>query len=68
MKEIIDQLRDAAVGESWKIDWNRFNKFLTQADAFFAAADHVASAREHLRAISFMMAELKRQRPHGDES
>jgi PPM family protein phosphatase len=66
--EIIDQLRDAAVGENWKIDWDRFNQFLARANEAHTAADYTASAREYLRAISFMMAELKRQRPHGEDS
>ena len=61
--EIINQLRDAAVGENWKIDWNRFNQFLTSANDARNSADYVASAREYLHAISFMMAELKHQRP-----
>ena len=66
--EIINQLRDAALGENWKIDWGRFNQFLGTANDARNAADYVASAREYLRAISFMMAELKHQRPHRDES
>jgi protein phosphatase len=66
--EIINQLRDAAMGENWKIDWDRFNQFLTSANDARNSADYVASAREYLHAISFMMAELKHQHPHGDES
>jgi PPM family protein phosphatase len=62
--EIIDQLRDAAVGENWKIDWNGFNQFLARADSARASADYLASGREYLLAISYMMAELKRQRQH----
>lgn len=65
--EIIDQLRDASQSENWKIDWSRFNQFLAQADAARASTDYTASARQYLRAISFVMAELKRQRPHDDE-
>ncbi|MGD0384055.1 MAG: hypothetical protein ABSA77_11075, partial [Thermoguttaceae bacterium] len=64
--EIINQLRDAAVGENWKIDWDRFNQFLTSANDARNSTDYVASAREYLHAISFMMAELKHQHPHGD--
>ncbi|MGA2796175.1 MAG: PP2C family serine/threonine-protein phosphatase [Thermoguttaceae bacterium] len=66
LNEIINQLRDAAVGENWKIDWNRFNQFLTSANEARNSADYVGSAREYLRAIIFMMAELKHQRPHGN--
>jgi hypothetical protein len=61
--EIIDQLRDAAVGENWKIDWDGFNQFIARADTARASADFTSSAREYLRAISFMMAQLKSQRP-----
>ncbi len=67
LMEIIDQLRDAALGENWKIDWNRFNQFLTSANAARNSADYVASARECLHGISFMMAELKHQRPHAKD-
>ena len=66
--EIIDQLRDAAVGENWKIGWDRFNQFLARGNEAHDSTDYTASAREYLRAISFMMAELKHQRPQGDES
>jgi protein phosphatase len=66
LMEIINQLRDAAVAENWKIDWNRFNQFLSSANDARNSADYLASAREYLRAIIFMMAELKHQRPHGD--
>ncbi len=66
--EIINQLRDAALGENWKIDWNRFNQFLTSANDARNSADYVASGREYLHAISFMMAELKHQRPHSNAS
>jgi PPM family protein phosphatase len=61
--EIINQLRDAAQSENWKIDWDGFNQFLTRADVARASADFISSAREYLRAISFMMAQLKLQRP-----
>jgi PPM family protein phosphatase len=68
LNEIINQLRDAAVGENWKIDWTRFNQFLSSANEARNSADYVASAREYLRAISFMMTELKHQHPRGEES
>ena len=66
--EIIKQLRDAAESENWKIDWSRFNQFIAGAGAARTASNNIASAREYLRAISFMMAELKRQHPHGDDN
>jgi protein phosphatase len=66
LNEIINQLRDATKGENWKIDWTRFNQFLTSANDARNSADYVTSAREYLRAIIFMMAELKNQHPHGD--
>ncbi len=30
--EIINQLRDAASSENWKIDWNAFNQFISRAE------------------------------------
>ncbi|HEY4761681.1 MAG TPA: PP2C family serine/threonine-protein phosphatase [Thermoguttaceae bacterium] len=64
--EIIKQLRTAAEGANWKIDWNRFNQLIANAQSAGMTTDHVGSAREYLRAISFMMAELKKQPPVGD--
>jgi len=61
--EIINQLQDAAESENWKIDWDHFNQFLTRANEAHDSADYISSAREYLRAISFMMTELKRQHP-----
>jgi PPM family protein phosphatase len=66
--EIVDQLRDAAVSENWKIDWNGFKQLLASANSAHDSADLTTCARQYLRSISFMMSELKRQHPRGDDS
>jgi serine/threonine protein phosphatase PrpC len=60
--EVVSQLRDAAHSENWKIDWKAFDQFISQAETAHNSTDRTACARQYLRAISFMMAELKKQR------
>jgi PPM family protein phosphatase len=57
------QLRDAAASEGWQVDWYHFNQFISRAETARQAADFTASGREYLRAITFMMAQLKQQKP-----
>lgn len=64
--EIINQLREAAANEDWKIDWNHFDQFITAAAKARSSDDNITSAREYLRAISFIMSELKQQNAHGE--
>jgi PPM family protein phosphatase len=64
---IVQELRDAAEHEKWNVDWAGFQPILTRAESARAKADYATSAREYLRAIRFMMEQLKRQRPTDDE-
>ncbi len=57
------QLRDAATSEQWQVDWSRFNQHISLAETARHAADFSTSGREYLRAISFLMAQLKQQKP-----
>ena len=56
------QLRDAAASERWQVDWHRFNQYISRAETARHAADFTASGREYLRAISFLMTQLKQQK------
>ena len=50
------------------MDWFRLNALLDEAAAAWEAADHSRAVREYCHAISFMRAELKRQRGLGGDS
>ncbi|MCC6124321.1 MAG: serine/threonine-protein phosphatase [Pirellulales bacterium] len=63
LADMMLQLRDAAASEQWQVDWNRFNRHLSLAETARQAADFTASGREYLRAVSFLMEQLKRQKP-----
>ena len=68
LRDIVQQLRDAAAHEDWTVDWHRFNGYLAEAAAATKAADYPQATRQYLHALSFVMAELKRQRPPGSDS
>ena len=68
LAEIDGQLRDAAVSESWPIDWAVFDGFLAQATTAAQAGDLTEAARSHLRAIISMMAQLRDQKPPDSDS
>lgn len=63
--EIIRQLREAARDESWSIDWDRCDDFVAQATRAKAAGNLLDAARAYLRAISFLMSQLREQRTTG---
>jgi PPM family protein phosphatase len=63
LTDMMVQLRDAATSEQWQVDWNRFNQHISLAENARHAADFTTSGREYLRAISFLMTQLKQQKP-----
>jgi protein phosphatase len=63
LTDMMVQLRDAAASEQWQVDWNRFNQHISLAETARHTADFTASSREYLRAISFLMTQLKQQKP-----
>jgi PPM family protein phosphatase len=67
-KDTAQQLRDAATNEDWSVDWHRFNGHLNQATAATGSGDFTQATREYLRAIAFMMAQLKNQHRPGSDS
>jgi len=68
LSEIIRQLRDAAVSENWRVKWNEFDDLLARAGAAAAANNLPESARGQLRAISSIMAQLRRRGPDFSDS
>jgi protein phosphatase len=63
LTDMMVQLREAAASEGWQVDWYNFNQFISRAETARQAADFTASGREYLRAISFLMTQLKQQKP-----
>ncbi len=57
------KLREAANDQGWKIDWPRFNALHDGAQAALAAGQFGPAARQMALAVSFMMEEIRRQRP-----
>jgi hypothetical protein len=61
LAKVVNQLQDAATEEGWQIDWEQFNAFGARADAASGRQDYGETVREHCRAISFMMNQLRHQ-------
>ncbi len=59
-RELRDKIQEAA-DENWTVDWNHFNGQIDQAVAASQGGDHAQAVRLYGQAISFLMAELKRQ-------
>ena len=61
-KDLADQLHRAAENESWHVDWERFHQHRDAAASAVTAGDLAEAGREFLRAVTFMMDQLKRQK------
>jgi protein phosphatase len=61
--DMMVQLRDAATSEKWQVDWNRFHEHVSHAETAQQTSDFTAAGREYLRAITFLMDQLKQQKP-----
>jgi len=62
VKDLTEQLRDAAEKEAWHIDWDRYHQHRDAAASAIAAGNLTEAGREYLRAVSVMMDQLKRQK------
>jgi len=62
LADIVRQLRDAAMSENWVVDWREFNALLTQAAAAEGRGNLAAAATAQLRAVTSLMAQLRRQK------
>jgi serine/threonine protein phosphatase PrpC len=61
LAKVVNQLRDAAAEEAWQIDWDRFNSYGARALAAGQRNNYSETVREHCRAVSFMMDQLRHQ-------
>ncbi|MGW8258109.1 MAG: PP2C family protein-serine/threonine phosphatase, partial [Thermoguttaceae bacterium] len=68
LNDIIAQLREAAEHENWTIDWQVFDQYIKDAETARNSNDILSCSRQTLRAISFLMAELKKQSPHSTKT
>ena len=62
LASVARELRDAAASESWTVDWSRFNAQMDLGAAASQGGDFPQAVRQYCQSISFLMAELKRQR------
>jgi len=61
LKATLDELGQAAREGNWDINWQPLDESCRQAAAADQAGNHAESVRQHCRAISFMMNELRLQ-------
>ena len=66
--EIHRELHEAAIQEKWDVDFGRIQGHINRAEARRSAGDNAAVAQEYLRAISFLMDQLKRRPRESDSS
>ncbi len=59
--DVVGELRDAATGENWTVDWQKFDAIVAQAVAARQAGNARQAIRECFQAIAFVMAQLKHQ-------
>lgn len=65
LSEILRQLQDIAASENWEVDWESLHGCLSRAKTAADAGNLSDAAREHLRAITSLMSQLRRQRDAG---
>jgi protein phosphatase len=58
---ILGDLREAATGEGWNVDWDRFHALADPAAAAVQSDDLPQAVRCYCQAIAFMLAQLKQQ-------
>ncbi len=61
LADVIQQLRKGAKELSWKIDWDKINAFVAEAENAKQGGDFSASIRGYGRAVSFLMDQLRNQ-------
>jgi serine/threonine protein phosphatase PrpC len=60
--EVVQKLRDAGVSEGWQVNWAEFDAYNARATAAINSQNFAQAVREYCLAISFMVAEVRRQR------
>ena len=62
LSKVGQQLRDAATGSEWSVNWTDFNTHDTRAVSATRKGDYTEAAREYCRAISAMIEQLRHQK------
>jgi hypothetical protein len=68
LAKIVEELRVAANTQNWAIEWDRFDSFDRQAKTAVSQKSYPEAVRYYCRAVSFMMAEIRRQRDKQNSS
>ena len=61
LREIAEELRDAAKSQAWKIDWETLDKFHSQAAEAIEHGKPSEAIRFYSRSLSFLMDQLRHQ-------
>ena len=61
-KDLADQLHETAEKEAGQVEWEEYRRHRDAASAAVTAGEMVEAGREFLRAATFMMGQLKRQK------
>lgn len=59
---LVNQLRESAVQQNWTVDWKRYEDFVKRAQAARGTEDFSQAVRQYALALSFLMAEIRKQR------
>jgi serine/threonine protein phosphatase PrpC len=62
LAKTIQQLKDAAMGQDWVVDWHRFNQLVSSAQSELQTGQLLDAVRHYSQAIRHMMMELRNQR------
>ncbi len=61
-KELTDRLHETAEKESWQVDWEQYREYREAATSAVTAGDMAEAGRAFLRALTFMMGQVTRQK------
>lgn len=65
--KVFQELRDVATNRNARIEWDRFNRYGSDADAAKRAGDFKEAVRQYCSAISFMIGQLRQPRRADDD-
>jgi len=68
LHELVRQLRDGATREQWDVDLEQFDRLAARGDQAAGEGDFAAAVADRLRAIRFVMDDLKQRRRAGTAS
>jgi hypothetical protein len=68
LAELAHKLQEAAAGENWSIDWERYKDFDQRASLAIAQNDFTSALREYALAVTFMVSQIRAQRALGSRA